>query len=333
MNYHWWLGKTVIISHPVAWHLGNINLSTKCSWWKAPHTTARKGYIYIPPFNLRIIRATLVSAFMQLFAYLQSIFAILSRRSPMRSIHLQDMHTFHLPDEIGSRFNKLKYLKWGFPYKILLTFTNHLHPSLPLPHFNIFQPSPHGPRYDWASWWPPCRCCWRAAGTAKQPLRAPNRRRGAWGWRGWPGQGHGWRGCKNAIKNAIKNGWDFEIRENQNWHPSFLHGFAIKYCVLFAWTNFPELLFFVYVLSKDPWFFSKIHVDRFQSPLVNALKQSLQVCVVAPGLLYSKQPTKQQTHHREKHAVERSSVDQQQAPKQEKTTAFLPGSQEFAYSS
>ena len=98
------------------------------------------------PFNLGIVRATLVSAFMQLFAYLQSIFAILSRRSPMRSIHLQDMHTFHLPDEIGSRFNKLKYLKWGFPYKILLTFTNHLHPSssitTPFQHISTIPPWP-----------------------------------------------------------------------------------------------------------------------------------------------------------------------------------------------
>lgn len=77
------------------------------------HHSSQRIYIYIPPFNLGIVRATLVSAFVQLFVYLQSIFAILSRRSPMRSIHLQDMHTFHLPDEIGSRFNKLKYLKFS----------------------------------------------------------------------------------------------------------------------------------------------------------------------------------------------------------------------------
>ena len=88
---------------------------------------------------------------------------------------------------------------------------NYLYPSLPsFQRLHTIYLHPYHPwhrRYDWASWWPPCRCCWRAAGTAKQPLRAPNRRRCAWPV---PRGRHGWRGWTNAMENAMKDGWPFE---------------------------------------------------------------------------------------------------------------------------
>ena len=82
---------------------------------------------------------------------------------------------------------------------------------------------------------------------------------------------------KNEGKNTI-------LKTN----PPFCHGFAIQFSIRD---------------SGLQRFVAKIHVDRFQSSLVNTLKQPLQICVVAPGLLYSKPPTKQQTHRREKQAV------------------------------